>query len=143
MQLTNEERAILAHVVVDVDAWVAHALSSFGQEAGEVAVRAKIESHRAAYLAAKDLPGYQTRAEQEADAAAIVAAQETALAPARAALQAADTDLRTNALAAKTRLNAIINDPTTTDTAAKVRQVAIDLARVQLRVLKYLVAEAR
>lgn len=62
---------------------------------------------------------------------------------ARTAEDTAIADLRTNALAAKTRLEAIINDPTTTDTAAKVRQVVIDLARAQLRVIKYLVAEAR
>jgi len=58
-----EDKAILAHVVIDPEAWVAHALATVGEKA----VTAKIEKYRADYLAKKDLPGYQTRAEREAD----------------------------------------------------------------------------
>ena len=65
MKLSAEDKAVLAHVVIDPDAWVAHALATVG----EWAVKAKIEKHRTEYLAKKDLPGYQTRAEREADAA--------------------------------------------------------------------------
>ncbi|MFH1738901.1 MAG: hypothetical protein ABIH23_07815 [bacterium] len=61
-QLSIEDKAVLAHVVVDPDAWVAHALATVGDKA----VKAKIEKYRADYLANKDLPGYQTRAEREA-----------------------------------------------------------------------------
>ena len=63
MRLSVEDKAILAHVVVDPDAWVSHALATVG----EWAVKAKIEKYRDDYLAKKDLPGYQTRAEREAD----------------------------------------------------------------------------
>jgi len=61
MKISKEDRAILAHVVMDPDAWVEHALATVG----EGAVTAKIEKYRADYLAKKDLPGYQTRAERE------------------------------------------------------------------------------
>ena len=63
MNLSVEDKAILAHVVIDPDAWVSHALETVG----EPAVTAKIEKYRADYLAKKDLPGYQTRAEREVD----------------------------------------------------------------------------
>jgi len=64
MNLSIEDRAIIGHVVIDPDAWVANALAT----AGEWAVTAKIDRYRADYLAKKDLPGYQTRAEREANA---------------------------------------------------------------------------
>jgi len=63
MRLSIEDKAILAHVVVSPDVWVSHALATVG----EWAVKAKIEKYRADYLLKKDLPGYQTRAEREAD----------------------------------------------------------------------------
>lgn len=63
--LSDEDRAVLAHVVTDPDAWAAHAEAAVGQ----AAVRAKIARHRPAWLAAKDAPGYKTRAERDADAA--------------------------------------------------------------------------
>lgn len=63
MILSAEDKAVLAHVVVDSDEWVAHALATVG----ESAVTAKIEKYRAEYLAQKDLPGYKTRAEREAE----------------------------------------------------------------------------
>ena len=62
MNITQEDKAILAHVVIDPDAWVIHALATVGEHA----VTAKIEKYRDDYLAKKDLPGYQTRAEREA-----------------------------------------------------------------------------
>ena len=64
MEISIEDKAILAHVVIDPDEWVAHALATVGEQA----VTAKIEKYRADYLLKKDLPGYQTRAEREADA---------------------------------------------------------------------------
>ncbi len=62
MKLSTEDKAILSHVVIDPDAWVAHALATVGEEA----VTAKIERYRDKYLAQKDLPDYKTRAEREA-----------------------------------------------------------------------------
>jgi len=63
MNLSIEDKAILAHVVIDADAWVKHALETLG----EWAVTAKIERWRPDYLAKKDLPGYQARAKMEKD----------------------------------------------------------------------------
>jgi hypothetical protein len=63
MELSEEDRAILSHVVVDPDAWVAHALATVG----ESSITAKIERWKSEYLAQKDLPGYKTRAEREAE----------------------------------------------------------------------------
>lgn len=65
MVLSAEDKAVLAHVVIDPDAWVAHALATVG----EWAIVAKIERYRVDYLAKKDLAGYQTRAERESKTA--------------------------------------------------------------------------
>jgi hypothetical protein len=61
MELSKEEKAILAHVVRDPDSWFAHAMSTIG----ESAVIAKIDKYRKDYLTAKDQPGYQTAKERE------------------------------------------------------------------------------
>jgi len=62
MELSNEDRAVIGHVVVDPEAWVAHALTIPN---GELAVWAKVLKYRPDYLAKKDLPDYKTRAERE------------------------------------------------------------------------------
>lgn len=62
MNLTPEQFAILAHVVIDPQGWADHALATIGAEA----VDAKVDRYRAEYLAARDRPGYKTRAEREA-----------------------------------------------------------------------------
>jgi hypothetical protein len=66
MELTAEQRAVLAHVVTDPDAWAEHALATIG--AG--AIEAKVARHTAAYEAAKAAQGnaYRTRAERDATA---------------------------------------------------------------------------
>ena len=66
LALTDEERAILAHVVVDPDAWAAHSLAV---DPNGKALSAKIARYRADYLAKKDVVGYKTRAERDAIAA--------------------------------------------------------------------------
>jgi len=63
MELTQEEKAVLAHVVINPDLWVENAIKS---TAGESAVMAKIERWRPEYLAQKDLPGYLNRVERDA-----------------------------------------------------------------------------
>jgi hypothetical protein len=62
--LTNEQRAVLAHIVVDPDEWAAHALATVGQ----AAIDAKVARWRPAYEAALAAEGvaYQTRAQREA-----------------------------------------------------------------------------
>jgi len=62
MELTDEDRAVLADVVRDPDAWVEHALTIPN---GELAVWAKVLKYRPGYLARKDLPGYLNRAERD------------------------------------------------------------------------------
>jgi len=61
MELTQEDKAILAHVVVDPDDWAAHALATVG----ESAVTAKIERWRPVYKMEKVKPGYKNRAERD------------------------------------------------------------------------------
>jgi hypothetical protein len=62
VELTQEERAILAHVVLDPDVWVTHALATVGEKA----VTAKIERWRPVYLAEKDNPDYKNRIQRDA-----------------------------------------------------------------------------
>lgn len=81
MQLTAEERAILAHRKVDVDAWVAHALATVG----EWAVRENVEKYREPYFTEKKNrgDGYKPRVTRQADADAVLQAQREASALAR------------------------------------------------------------
>lgn len=65
MELTQEQRAILAHVLIDVDAWVEHAVKNVGEHA----VLAKIHRWRNDYLTECGKPDYKNRAEREANAA--------------------------------------------------------------------------
>lgn len=63
--LTDEQRVVLAHIVVDPDAWYAHAIAHFGQAIADEHLAAKVEWHKAAYLEAKGNANYETRAERE------------------------------------------------------------------------------
>ena len=83
--LTDEEQAILAHVVVSPLNWAEHAFTAEGLQA----VNDKIEKYRDEYLTASVLPGYQTRAEKEAAK--------------KAALEAADKQAFDDAVAAAVR----------------------------------------
>ncbi len=64
--MTNEQRAVLAHVVIDPDAWLAHAVATFGEEKAAEMLAEKVERWQPDYDAAVALPGYKTRAEREA-----------------------------------------------------------------------------
>lgn len=66
MELSIEDKAILAHVVIDPDAWVVHALATVGKWA----VTAKIKRWEPEYLKEKERlkENYKTRAEREKDA---------------------------------------------------------------------------
>ena len=61
MELSEEDRAVLAHVVVNVDEWVENAIAMVG----EIAVTEKIDAYRAECLQAFQLPGYKVRADRE------------------------------------------------------------------------------
>lgn len=87
MDLSAEGRAVLAHVVPDPDAWVAHTLATLTN--GEQAVTDKIKKYRQHYLDSLATEGesYQTKAERDAEAAAILAAAAAAAAAAHNALR--------------------------------------------------------
>lgn len=65
MKLSELDRAVLAHVVVDVEAWVSHALT----HASENAVNQKIDRWKENYILENQSLGsdYKTRAERELD----------------------------------------------------------------------------
>ena len=62
MELSIEDWAILAHVVIDPCDWVEHSLAVYPNG---WAVMAKIKCWRPEYLAQMDDPDYKTRAERE------------------------------------------------------------------------------
>lgn len=64
--MNTYQRAVLAHVVIDPDAWYAHVVSEFGQGKGDETLGSKVARWESEYLAQKDRPGYQTRAQREA-----------------------------------------------------------------------------
>jgi len=78
IELTTRERAVLAHVVVDSDEWIAHALAFWTAHPEGGAGRAeaivcqhiaeKVAKHAGKYDAAVAADGeaYQTRAQREA-----------------------------------------------------------------------------
>ncbi len=61
MEISEEDWAVLAHAVVNVDDWVENAIVMVG----EAAVAEKIDSYRSEYLRAVELPGYKARAERD------------------------------------------------------------------------------
>lgn len=64
--LSDRERAVLAHVVVDPDAWLAHAEAEFGADRARAALDAKVARWAGACDAAVAAQGeaYRTRAER-------------------------------------------------------------------------------
>ena len=64
MELTKVEKAILAHVVVDPDAWVEHAVKTVG----ESAVMSKIYKWKPTYELEKAKPNYMGRVARDAAA---------------------------------------------------------------------------
>lgn len=61
MELTTEDKAVLAHILVDPTSWVDHAVNTVG----ESAVREKIEKYKGSYFLEKDSVNYKTRAERD------------------------------------------------------------------------------
>ena len=67
MVITEEQRAVMAHVVVDPDAWIDHAVATFGEAMAAVFLENKVARHRAYYEEKSAAPGYKTRAERDAE----------------------------------------------------------------------------
>ena len=65
MQLTDEQRAVLAHVVEHPNDWYQTAVASFGEEQARQMMEAKVARWKPDSLANKDKPGYKTRVEQK------------------------------------------------------------------------------
>ena len=63
--MTSEQRAVLAHVVIDPDQWYAHAVATFGEEKAARALAEKVTRWSAEYASASTLPGYKTRAQRD------------------------------------------------------------------------------
>lgn len=67
ISLNVRERAVLAHVVADPDAWIAHAAVEFGEERARAALDAKVARWAPVYDAAVAADGeaYLSRALRE------------------------------------------------------------------------------
>lgn len=64
MILLDEDKAILAHIVIDPQRWADHAAATIGDKS----VRSKIDKYRESYLSEKDMAGYKNRKQREVDA---------------------------------------------------------------------------
>ena len=63
--MTNDEKKILAHIVVDPDAWYNHAVSWFGQELADQHLAVKVAKYKDQYDGEKVKPGYKNRLERD------------------------------------------------------------------------------
>lgn len=66
MILTPLQRAVLAHVVVDPDKWLEHAVEHFGVEGAQAFLEAKVARWQSEYESAVKDTAYLTRAEKDA-----------------------------------------------------------------------------
>ena len=80
--MTKEQRDVMAHVVLDPDAWYAHAVKTFGQSLADKHMTDKVAKWKPSYDAAVAKGDYKPRAEKEAEAqdAKIAAAASSQLA---------------------------------------------------------------
>lgn len=74
IEVSDEDLAIVAHLIIDPERWFQHAMDTHGPEA----VKGKIKTHRESYFADKEKYGidYKNRAEREAIKQAIAKAAE-------------------------------------------------------------------
>lgn len=63
--MTNHQRAVLAHVVIDPDAWLANATSTLGPAFAAEALEQKVARWQPEYLVASANPAYASRAGRE------------------------------------------------------------------------------
>ncbi len=74
--LTEEDKAVLAHLVEDPDAWIKHAIQTVGVDA--VIAKCRRETHLAAYRAAKQNADYKPRGKLPSDETCALVAVEWA-----------------------------------------------------------------
>ena len=65
--MTDEQRAVLAMVVVDPDAWMENAVNVFGEEKAEENLALKVAKYQAQYNEAITNGTYKTKAQEQAD----------------------------------------------------------------------------
>jgi len=63
--MNNEQKLILAHVVVDPNAWYQHSINTFGQEKADKFLAEKVARHRSDYEEAVKKPDYKNRFERD------------------------------------------------------------------------------
>jgi len=63
--MNNEQKLIIAHVVVDADAWYQHAINTFGQEKADKFLKEKVAKHKPSYEEAIKKPDYKNRFERD------------------------------------------------------------------------------
>ena len=64
--MTPRQRAILEHVVLDADAWYAHALETFGKQLADEFLVQKCKRWEPEYQIERVKVNYETRAQREA-----------------------------------------------------------------------------
>jgi hypothetical protein len=62
--MTTEQRAVMAHVVIDPDKWLADAVDTLGETRATVALAKKIARWQPSYDQAASQPGYLPRADR-------------------------------------------------------------------------------
>lgn len=72
--LTEEDKAVLAHLVEDPDAWIKHAIQTVGVDA--VIAKCRRDTHLAAYRAAKQIDNYKPRGKLPSDETCALVAVE-------------------------------------------------------------------
>ena len=77
--MNNEQKLILAHVVVDADTWYQHAINTFGQEKADQFLAEKVARHKSDYEEAVKKPDYKNRFERDQELLAEQANRLTAL----------------------------------------------------------------
>lgn len=65
MILTEEQFNVLAHVVIDPNAWYEHVCNRYDEVSARIMMEQKVSKHSAAYKEAASKPGYKTRSELE------------------------------------------------------------------------------
>ena len=65
--LTEHQRAVLAHVVVSPEAWLAHVEAQFGVDQARAMLEAKVARWSDDFAAESAKPDYKTRAQRDAE----------------------------------------------------------------------------
>lgn len=70
LTMTNQQREVLAHVVLDPDEWLTGAVAALGEESANAALVAKVARWQSSFEAARTAPDYAPRAQRPGQAPA-------------------------------------------------------------------------